>query len=152
MARALGQRPPRMALLKLGKLHLWAWCTQGSTSKLEKQDGRARHSQIRGHHREGREFTGTQLLQWLYYQAALDLYKRVVQRKIIPVKADRVLTLWQTPQHTVIKPHVPIILFSQRRKPRLREALTGPELYLHYIADIHPNEYWCPAWGNSLET
>lgn len=82
-----------MGWLRLGKLHLRAWCTQGSTSKLEKQDGGARHSQIRGHRGEGREFIGTQLLEWLYYQAALDLYKRVVQRKIIPVKADRVLTL-----------------------------------------------------------
>lgn len=130
------------------------WCAQGITSRKSKAGG-SRHSRIRGHH--GKEFTATQFLQWLYCPTALDLYERVVQRKIIPVKADRVLTLRKTPWHRVIKPHIPIIfLFSslkqlKRKKPRFREVGTGLELYLHYKMDIHPNEYWCPGWGNNPE-
>lgn len=79
-------------------------------------------------------FIVTQWLQWLHYQAAFGFVRKSNTEKNNTSK-NRQRANTRTPRPTVIKPLVPIIRFSQR-KPRLREGLTGPELYSHYIVTL----------------
>lgn len=142
LERWFGQKPKRMGFWRPGKLHLsremnTSMVCIGDKKTRKQEDGWARYSWIRGTlwEEQGveRDYIVIMVVtsDCIVFGTINVIGKRLVQGKIMPRKADRVLTLWHAWWCTIIKTSTSLLPspFYRGEKPRLREEVTGPQLY-----------------------